>query len=375
MYDSWIEIGTMAFCLTLTASIAGCADPPEASDTAVVAEELVRCHPVEQRVRRNIKDLSYMERHRYVQAVLKLKKTQSPYSPCISYYDQFVQWHVDLFLCDPATMDTMMMAHGGPPFLPWHREFLLLFEDALRQVSGKKITVPYWDWTDPESTAAVFQDNFMGGDGDPAAGYAVTTGPFGGWMWPINVSSIGLPFTHDKLSRQIGAGLFTLLPTAADVQAALMRPFYDVAPFNATSDTNTSFRNFLEGYLNVPPPGMVCDNGVLAPTLGPDSLPILHNLVHGWVGGILPPEPAHPFVGGTMLGSASPNDPVFFLHHANIDRIWNEWQETHGKHSYLPVTGYGENNAHSMMMPYHSIGLMVTPDSVADINALGYRYE
>lgn len=374
MCDSWIEIGTIAFCLTFTAPIVGCAGPPEASGEAVVAEELTWCHPAP-RVRRNVKDLSDKERKTYVKAVRKLKETPSPYTPCLSYYDQFVQWHVELSMCDPATMDTMMMAHGGPVFLPWHREFVLLFEDALRDVSGKNITVPYWDWTDPESTEAVFQDDFMGGDGDPTAGYAVTTGPFRSGKWPIHVSSIGLPFTADKLSRRFGTGIFNDLPTAADIQAALARPVYDVEPFNATSDTELSFRNFLEGYLNVPPPGMACLNGAMAPTLGPNSQPMVHNLVHGWVGGVLPPDPAHPFVGGTMLGSASPNDPVFFLHHSNIDRLWSEWQEMHGKHTYQPVTGHVGNNANSMLMPYHSIGLMVTPDSVADINALGYRYE
>ena len=35
----------------------------------------------------------------------------------------------------------------------------------------------------------------------------------------------------------------------------------------------------------------------------------MHNLVHRWVGGSMGP--------GT-----SPNDPVFFLHHCNVDRIW-----------------------------------------------------
>src|SRR5207244_3148352 len=40
----------------------------------------------------------------------------------------------------------------------------------------------------------------------------------------------------------------------------------------------------------------------------------LHNLVHRWVG-------------GNMLRMTSPNDPVFFMHHANIDRMWSIWQK------------------------------------------------
>ena len=35
---------------------------------------------------------------------------------------------------------------------------------------------------------------------------------------------------------------------------------------------------------------------------------------------------AHNFVGGHMAGAFSPNDPVFWMHHANVDRIWARWQ-------------------------------------------------
>lgn len=49
-----------------------------------------------------------------------------------------------------------------------------------------------------------------------------------------------------------------------------------------------------------------------------------------------------------MNAFTSPNDPVFFLHHANIDRIWCKWQEAHefefhhlpwGYNSLEPVPG------------------------------------
>jgi tyrosinase len=43
----------------------------------------------------------------------------------------------------------------------------------------------------------------------------------------------------------------------------------------------------------------------------------LHNNVHAWVG-------------GTMIDiMTSPADPLFWLHHANIDRIYTLWQKTH----------------------------------------------
>lgn len=30
-----------------------------------------------------------------------------------------------------------------------------------------------------------------------------------------------------------------------------------------------------------------------------------------------------------MLPGTSPNDPVFFLHHCNVDRLWWQWQQNH----------------------------------------------
>ncbi len=53
----------------------------------------------------------------------------------------------------------------------------------------------------------------------------------------------------------------------------------------------------------------------------------LHNLVHR-------------YVGGDMALAASPNDPVFWLHHCNIDRLWSLWEQTTGSAvRYAPMTG------------------------------------
>jgi tyrosinase len=38
-----------------------------------------------------------------------------------------------------------------------------------------------------------------------------------------------------------------------------------------------------------------------------------------------------------MAPSTSPNDPVFFLNHCNVDRIWAAWQGQPGNHPYLPT--------------------------------------
>jgi hypothetical protein len=40
----------------------------------------------------------------------------------------------------------------------------------------------------------------------------------------------------------------------------------------------------------------------------------------------VPHGAVHVGVGGDMAVMTSPNDPVFFLHHAMVDKIWNDWQ-------------------------------------------------
>src|SRR5215208_1046434 len=39
-----------------------------------------------------------------------------------------------------------------------------------------------------------------------------------------------------------------------------------------------------------------------------------------------PHNAVHNAVGGDMQNAGSPRDPLFFLHHANVDRIWYQWQ-------------------------------------------------
>jgi len=44
----------------------------------------------------------------------------------------------------------------------------------------------------------------------------------------------------------------------------------------------------------------------------------------------VPHGPVHVNIGGDMGVMYSPNDPVFFLHHSKIDKIWWDWQKVYG---------------------------------------------
>jgi tyrosinase len=144
-----------------------------------------------------------------------------------------------------------------------------------------------------------------------------------------------------------------------------------------------SFRNFLEGWRECASQTCGTVDWVNPNGTGGHEL---HNRVHLWVAGefafahearghgIGTPTAAE-IVLGTMAANSSPNDPVFFLHHANIDRIWNAWLRRHGP-NYLPVSGGPVgHNLNDLMWPYSHIGIEATPAMMLDSTTLGYVYD
>ncbi len=344
--------------LVVLLAAVGALAAPAASPTA----------PVTLLVRKDVKDLTPQEKADFVNAILKLKATPSPYNPKFSYYDQFVWWHRQAFLC------TIGAAHMSSAFLPWHREFLLLFENALRQVSGNpNITIPYWDWTDPNSTAAVFAPDFMGGMGVASKNYAVMNGPFRKGKWRLNVvdPKANDPWGFHYLVRNFSTFVRRNLPTTNQVARALGRSKYDVGPYDAMSNPSESFRNYLEGWRWVK--RMTCEDGLMGVVTRKGAPHAMHNAVHLWVGGVWPKGSKKPY-SGTMTLNTSLNDPVFWLHHANIDRIWSQWEALHGE-QYQPVSGQRRGqNLNDTMWPYRNVGIQMTIKDTLDISKLGYTY-
>ncbi|MFI8287580.1 tyrosinase family protein [Streptomyces sp. NPDC085614] len=238
-------------------------------------------------VRKNQATLDADEKRRFVNALLELKRS--------GRYDTFVTTHNAFIMSDTDSGDRV--GHRSPSFLPWHRRFLIEFEQALQSVDAT-VNLPYWDWTaDRTSRSSLWAPDFLGGTGRARDGQ-VTDGAFArtGNRWTINVRVDG----RDFLRRDLGAG-GRQLPTRAEVDSVLAMETYDTAPWNSSSD---GFRNHLEGWRGVN----------------------LHNRVHVWVG-------------GQMGTGVSPNDPVFWLHHAFIDKLWADWQARHPRSTYLPAAG------------------------------------
>jgi tyrosinase len=226
----------------------------------------------------------------------------------VSTYDLFIVWHhVTMSTMTPPTQNDRNAAHRGPVFLPWHRFMLRQLELNLRRVLGDNtFGLPYWDWAADgqlsaaaQKTASIWKTTAFGGHGNP-----VPNGPFTQDQFRVTIEAApdgSLRQTNHGLRRAFGVNGAPTLPKRTGTAAALAESIYDQAPWSSVS---SGFRNNVEGW---------------NPGLG------LHNRVHVWVG-------------GDMLPSTSPNDPIFFMNHCNVDRIWEAWMQNPGGpgRSYLP---------------------------------------
>jgi len=307
-------------------------------------------------IRKNVLSLSAAERAAFVDALIVLKKK--------GRYDWYVRTHVKtmmkvaVFPYEPQDMNYRNRAHSGPVFLPWHRKLIHDFEADLRKIDSS-LTLPYWDWSadgdsaDPK-TSALWADDLMGGDGT-GAGDAVETGRFAGKTgdWPID-PKLDPDGSGPALVRKFQT-IVTSLPTTEHVKFLMREAFYDVPPLSSASVAG--FRNRLEGWLT----------RRLDYRYTTESSQ-MHNRVHLWVG-------------GNMITDASPNDPVFFLHHCFVDKLWSDWQRAAAasmpgmtmprEDAYAPQReGPPGHNLRDAMSPWKT-----TPRDVLDPAKMGYGYD
>lgn len=299
-------------------------------------------------IRKNQASLTREEKSAFVSAILKLKNSVPSQLGLTNRYDDYVYIHMESMMLPDGSDRAPGWAHRAPAFGPWHRALLRNLELDLQSIDST-VSLPYWDWTinnSPEPTAAgsPWTNDFMGGNGDPAQSGKVIDGPFAfdAGKWTLNVKE----HTGDTnfLARRFGTGesvqTLPTLPTLANVQGAIQETPYDSPQWDRGA--SPSFRDRLEGWH------------------GAGSI---HNRVHLWVG-------------GSMLPSTSPNDPVFFLHHCNIDRLWAEWQRLHPNEPYFPGSDVvGAPQGHKLKDPMLPWGGTVTVESTLDHKAMGYSYD
>ncbi|KAI9193319.1 uncharacterized protein BJ171DRAFT_272697 [Polychytrium aggregatum] len=229
-------------------------------------------------VRKEWNELSPSEISSFFAAVNKLKARPMSGStnPSVMGYDDFVTVHYN----------AAIPAHGQPQFFPWHRKLLLDYEAALLSVDPT-IVLPYWDWTrDSQSpiSSVLFAANAFGGDGSGDS-YCVTTGAFSSWS--SNPNGIWVP---DRLSLR-GKMSKPLCLSRNFIQGAA---FWSADSIGALINQKTDYDSFHQAIEGSP-----------------------HGSVHTIIGGTY----------GDMTPMSSTNDPIFFMHHAMVDKIWSRWQE------------------------------------------------
>jgi len=157
--------------------------------------------------------------------------------------------------------------HGAPGFATWHRAYLLALEGALHCLNPD-VTVPFWDWSSSETTGlppACSSEAYINRSGD-----SLPNPLYAGPLPP------GGPGAMTERRSDIDTTSFGDLATTA--QNAMGNPDF------------VSFQNALNS---------------------------VHGSVHGRIGGDMGSVPYAAF------------DPIFWLHHANVDRLWAAWQAGH----------------------------------------------
>lgn len=234
------------------------------------------------RVRKSHIDFNQDDWKEFIDTVKKLKASTEKKN-----YDYFAEIHIH--------HRHKGQAHERYTFLPWHREYLLVFEDALRKISPN-VTLPYWDWTKNPEIPAELSD---------ASEWGV-----------VRVMSKG-----DRISSK----------RKDDVALAM------------TKTTYPAFHDRING-----PHGAV------------------HVQIGGW-----------DQIGNKPIGEMadignSPRDILFWLHHAYLDKVWDDWSTINPNR--LPPDGCApETSITSRLLPTNA--LKRTSRQVLSVNDLFYSYK
>ncbi|HJU04341.1 MAG TPA: tyrosinase family protein [Nitrospiraceae bacterium] len=209
--------------------------------------------------------------------------------------------------------------HGGWWFLPWHRCYLYFHERILGNLIGDPtLTLPYWDW-------------------DRAAGRTIPAAY-------TNPNTAANPLFDANRGRTPTATLPTSIVGSQVMAQVLAAP---TSPLFMGSDASSP--NSQGGRL---------ENGP-------------HGAVHIWTGTSF----QSPQQGQDMgILSTAAQDPVFFAHHANIDRLWDVWLQSSNTHQNPTDSAWLTHR-----WTFYDERGRRTSISVADVvdaeNSLRYRYD
>jgi hypothetical protein len=249
-------------------------------------------------------------------------KTRKPSDPLSWFFQAAVHGVTDYLWGEAAKIDPDVLnvdrakywnqcphfRQNSANFLPWHRAYTYHFEEILRMHTEEDdFALPYWDYSLPSQMdfPKFFGIKHLNGDTNDDT--------------PTNINPLFHPdrdyflcgYEHPYTDQ---LPLSQLSPRAVDSSRALASPVF----FGSTestglgggiADTSTATRGLLEQ--------------------SPHDQ--IHRVVGGSVQGI--DDNDHPIsaVGAMATPPTAGFDPIFPIHHANIDRLWMIWSCMSGK--------------------------------------------
>lgn len=367
------------------------------------------CQTRKTNTRRRFNSLSDSEKSSFVEATRQLKKEMGVWSVVVEEPDNYTVGTVTLqnvstynffiFLHDYSARDpgacreanrnnTINFAHLGPVFPVWHRRYMLTVEREFQRIMNDlKFGFPYWQWE--ENDRSPFTADYFGVPSNDISFRPVnvsgTLFDSGDWNTVCDLIYFNRSLTcseywkpcnpvndlAEQRKLQRGGGT-TYLPNRIEVMITLAAPSYDAANDDGNFFTNgrrTSFRSRLEGWNNI------CSAANCVGSRGnsnnSDFSCRMHNNVHDWVGGHMDVVPA------------AVNDPIFNLHHCNVDRIFESWVNRYiGADpfnskllpSYVPVSGaHPGQNRDDYIVPFFPLVRVSTQYQSTD--EWGYTYD
>ena len=232
--------------------------------------------------------------------------------------------------------------HGSWYFLPWHRGYLIAFEavvrDAVTKLGGPADwALPYWNYfktNESQLPPAFASQDWPDGTGDNPLFVAERYGPNNDGNVFVELDQVNL--------NALGDPVFTGAANGGD-------------PGFGGVDTGFSHGGQVHGALETQP----------------------HDLVHGLVGG---GDPQSNLPGLMSDPDTAGLDPIFWLHHSNIDRLWEDWLENSTSHADPSdanwVQGPTAVGSRAFVLPMPGgKSWTYTPGEMTNLATLGYSYD
>jgi tyrosinase len=270
------------------------------------------------RVRVDFDDMPPEERQAYTDAVLCLMDQPSQLNPAL--YPAAVNRYMDYAV---THVNRTKNVHLDAYFLTWHRYYLWLYENDLRNICGYWGRFPYWNWpatADNLTGSAIFDGSEYSMSGD---GIFNDTGPI--VLAPATNTTPAFTIPHGSGGGCISSGPFAYMetvmapiPISVLIEGEDLPPTaFDYVPSCLTRDLNTFSA---QTWCN--------QTAVIQAVHAPDA-DTLDVLLNGVIGGTsLGLHSGAHFTMGSPASNifVSAMDPIWYPLHTYLDKIYYSWQ-------------------------------------------------